>query len=142
MVIAGYATELQTAAQGVPFARNVSFWRAVHGTSFTVPALARSVCIKKAVLGIPHCPHYANIFMRDFRKAIRFRDRPPLRCNGSNPECNGAGRWARVYNMASARAEGGAEYKRLREVSMIEQHPCKQEPIMATCFLGQVEAMK
>lgn len=140
MVIAGYATELQTAAQGVAFSRNTSFGRAVHGTTFTIPALARSMCIKKAVLGLPDCPHYPNIFMRDFRKAILFRDHPPVQCGKREPLCNGVDRWATIYNKASTR--NTAEYTRLRAISMIEQHPCKHQPAMATCFLEQVEAMK
>ena len=149
VVVAGFATTLQTAPQGVGGSTHV------HGTMFTLPALARSVCVETAEFGLPECPRWPAVFLRDFRRAIGFRDRPAKTCKPQEPECNGVGRWTKLFDMSpeqkavrtakeatSTRTPVGP-YGKLRSSSaMISEHPCKQEPSVSACYLWQVEAMK
>ena len=137
LLIAGSATTLYTAPQGYAQKRGI-----VHGTMFTVPALARSVCVESAALALPDCSLWPGVFVRDFRKAINFRDRPPKACKAKEAQCNGVSRWSTVYDMSGHKDTLDNTYTRLRNHSLIDEHPCKAEVDVASCYLWQVEALK
>lgn len=146
IVTAGFATTLHTLAQSVASSTNGSMLRP---TSFTWPAIGRSMCIVKADLSSPECPRFGDVFLRDFATAAvsNFVDRPAHNCTARRqPQCNGVGRWSNVYDMSTLQNASHptheatqASWTRIRS-NLIEEHPCKRLPNVAECVLWQIEA--
>ena len=143
LLTAGYATTLETLAQAVVGTAG----RTLRPTSFTWPAIARSVCVVNLAMESAACPRFPDVFLRDFVMSVisGFKDRPPKsQCNAT--DCNGVGRWSRVYDMSSFQ---GASYRASKastaysqmQRSLIAKHPCKHLPNVAECVLSQIEAM-